>query len=370
VPDSVHLWAPSFASFGGGITAFSRALASALSADRSVRLIGKMDRAGSWNGLSIHGSGGATGHLQTSLFAATLLSLAVRRRPRIIISTHINFGPVAHALKRALGIPFVLVAHGVEIGPHLSAARLRALRSARAIWSVSRWTRERLLAIGVSGERSHILPNTVSSARFDIGPPAAELRAVHGLDGHAKVILTVARLVRQEAYKGCDRVLMALPTILQTVGSLRYLIVGSGDDVGRLRTLAVSLGVERHVTFCGFVPEGELPAYYRLADAFAMPSTGEGFGVAFLEALASGVPVLGGDRDGTSDALADGELGLLVDPGSVGEIAAGLIRLLKREGPPLWFDPPGLRARCLERFGHAAFEGRVSALMRAVLDAP
>jgi glycosyltransferase involved in cell wall biosynthesis len=339
----------------------------ALPRDGPVQLIGKTDRSAQWNGLPLRGSGRVGRRLRTSHFVATLVALAVTRRPRVIISTHVHFGPVAHGLSRLFGIPFVLVAHGVEIGPQLSGSRLRALRAAQAIWSVSRWTRDRLLAIGVRENRIHIVAETVSAARFDTRKPIAELRARHILGKDDRVILTVARLVREEGYKGCDKVLMALPAVLENLGSVRYLIVGTGDDVGRLQTLAASLGVDRQVTFCGFVSEAELPSYYRLADVFAMPSSGEGFGIAFLEAMASGVPVLGGNRDGASDALADGELGLLVEPSSIDAIAAGLIRLLKREGPSLWFSPALLRARCLQRFGEAAFRRRIHDALSVVL---
>jgi phosphatidylinositol alpha-1,6-mannosyltransferase len=367
VDDSIHLWAPSFTGFGGGIAAFSRELATALGNEGSLRLIGKADRGRSWKGHRLHGAGQVIAPFRTGYFATILVVFATVRRPKVIISTHVHFGPVAYALSHILRIPFVLVAHGVEIDPQLSALRRRALRGAQAVWSVSRWTRSRLVAVGVREGAIHLLPDTVSQERFDIGSRNAELVARHSLAGDERVILTVARLVAAEGYKGCDRVLMALPAILRAEPSVRYLIVGTGDDVIRLRRLAESLGVDRHVTFCGFVPDDELPAYYRLADVFAMPSTGEGFGIAFLEALASGVPVLGGNRDGTTDALADGELGLLVDPDSVDAISKGVVSLLRGEGPPLWFDRQLLRARCLQRFGEAPFRRRVHDALNAVL---
>lgn len=324
-----------------------------------VQLAGKLDQNGSWNGLPLWGSGGITESARAAHFAARLLTSAVFRRPPLVISTHVNFGPVAYALHQALGIPYVLVAHGIDVSPHMSATRLRALRAAEALWSVSRWTRDRLLACRVAAQKIQIIPNTVSEEVFGLGKPRGDLRTRYSIKENEKVILTVARLERGEGYKGCDKVLQALPAVRQAVGPLRYLIVGRGDDTARLRSLGMELGIERFVTFCGFVSDSELPDHYRMADVFAMPSSGEGFGVVFLEAMACGIPVLGGDRDGTTDALADGELGLLVDPDLIEAVAAGLINLLLRRGVAVWFTPERLRARCLDLYGRRAFRNRV-----------
>ena len=366
----IHLWAPGFAAFGGGVAAFSRELALALAEKGTVHLLGKHDIDGAWGGLPLRGSGSVPERLRTVHFTAILLATGCSHRPRLIVSTHVHFGPAAQLLRRAFSVPYVLVAHGIEIGPDLGALRRRALSAAASVWAVSRWTRERLLACGLPRDRIRIVPNTVPAAALTPSEPVPNLRARHSINREDRVLLAVARLDSRERYKGHDQLLRALPAVARAVGPLRCLIVGTGDDEVRLRTLAAESGVERLVTFCGFVPDHELPAYYDLADAFAMPSTGEGFGVVFLEAMARGTPVLGGNRDGTRDALADGELGLLVDPESVDSIAQGLVRLLSRRGPALWFDREKLRKRCLEVHGREAFRSRVREALYSLEGAP
>lgn len=367
---SVHLWAPGFGGFGGGIGAFSRELALALSRGHSVCLAGKSDVHATWNGLPLWGAGRVPSWARTTRFSAGVVALALAQRPHLIVSTHVNFGPLAWALSRVLKIPYVLVAHGIDVSPSMTRPRLRALRAAARVWPVSRWTRDRLLGSGVSPDRISIVPNTVSDADFDIGPPSEQLKSRYLLASDEKVILTVARLDSREAYKGHDHIIRALPTVCRAIGPVRYLVVGTGGDRPRLEGLISEAGVKRHVTFCGFIPDAALADHYRLGDVFAMPSIGEGFGVAYLEAMACGVPVLGGNEDGTSDPLADGELGLLVNPHSPDAIAQGLIDLLRRQGPDIWFSPASLRARCLERFGRSAFQVRVREAIRYVGGGP
>lgn len=94
---------------------------------------------------------------------------------------------------------------------------------------------------------------------------------------------------------------------------------------------------------------------HRLADVFAMPSTGEGFGIVFLEAMACGTPVVAGNCDGAVDALDRGRLGKLVDPNDVSAIANGINSLLNKEGPALWFDREALHDAVTQRFGRTAF---------------
>jgi phosphatidylinositol alpha-1,6-mannosyltransferase len=91
-----------------------------------------------------------------------------------------------------------------------------------------------------------------------------------------------------------------------------------------LESLAIECGVVENVQFTGAVPPEELSDYLRLAEVFVMPSTGEGFGIVFLQAMATGVRVIGGAYDGSRDALCDGALGTLVDPENCEELASAI----------------------------------------------
>ena len=104
-------------------------------------------------------------------------------------------------------------------------------------------------------------------------------------------MLTLARLSAAERYKGIDELLELMPRLLRDIPSLTYVIAGDGDDRPRLEEKARALGVGSRVVFTGYVPESEKADHFRLADTFAMTGRGEGFGIVYLEALASGVAI-------------------------------------------------------------------------------
>src|SRR5471032_858642 len=123
-PRSIHLWAPGFLNFGGGITSFSRELAIALLADGNhVNLWGKLDRSGVLDGVAVHGAGAIPAQIRTPLFAARAVTSAFVQRPDVVVSTHLNFGPAAQIAARMAACGFVLVAHGVEVNAELSPRR-------------------------------------------------------------------------------------------------------------------------------------------------------------------------------------------------------------------------------------------------------
>jgi glycosyltransferase involved in cell wall biosynthesis len=169
--------------------------------------------------------------------------------------------------------------------------------------------------------------------------------------------MTVARLWSGDIYKGVDVTIRALPTIAQAFPTVKYLVIGRGDDQPRLAALAQDLGVADRVVFAGFVPTEKLVDHYRLADAYVMPSQ-EGFGIVYLEALACGVPVLSGDQDGSADPLQDGHLGWRVPHRDADAVAVACVEILKGQDPRCRGD--WLRKEALAQFSAPVLAKRMA----------
>ncbi|MDA4107980.1 glycosyltransferase family 4 protein [Mycolicibacterium holsaticum] len=226
--------------------------------------------------------------------------------------------------------------HGHEVGwSMLPVARIALRRigsGADVVTYVSAYTRGRFAAaFGPDAALEH-LPPGVDTERFAPDEVArAELRARYRL-GDRPVVACVSRLVPR---KGQDMLIRALPAIRQRVPGAALLIVGGGPYRSTLRRLAHSFGVAAHVVFTDGVPDDELPAHHAVADVFAMPCRTrgagldvEGLGIVYLEASATGVPVVAGRSGGAPETVRDGETGLVVDGWDVGAIAAAVSDLL------------------------------------------
>ena len=146
---------------------------------------------------------------------------------------------------------------------------------------------------------------------------------------------------------------MAMPRLLARVPRLKYVIVGEGSDRARLETVAKGAGVFEHVVFTGKILESEKVAHYQLADAYVMPSAGEGFGIVLIEAAACGLPIIGSALDGSQEALLGGQLGRLVDPRDPEALFQAIIKVLAsptRERNPVICEFSEQRFQ--ERLGH------------------
>lgn len=237
--------------------------------------------------------------------------LAARRmRPTVVFNGHLYHGPLALRIARLMGARLVSQVHGTEIWGKLSALHRAPLEQSDLVLTVSRDTRARVLSMAnMDPDRVVVLNNTVGD---DFTPGnRIQARVKFGVRD-SFVVLTVARLDAREGYKGHDLVIEQVAKLRREGLDICYLIGGTGDDQQRLQQLAVANGINDHVRFLGKVPREDLPDLYRAADLFALPSRGEGFGIAFLEAMACGTPAIGLAVGGAPDALGDGALGACV----------------------------------------------------------
>jgi glycosyltransferase involved in cell wall biosynthesis len=368
----VHLWFPDIFGFKGGIQVYSSFLLNSLQIlylHNQYEVFLKHDTQALLDSLrhtNFHFAGTFPLALRTPAFAAQIVGFGLWQRPNLVISTHINFTPAAYWLKRLTGIPYWIVAHGTESWTIQRPTLQKALYHADRILAVSSYTRDRILnAHNLNPENVSLLPNTFDEHRFRIAPKPQKLLERYGLTANQPLILTVGRLDSRDRYKGYDQILHALPKIRSSIPNIHYIIVGKGDDRSRLEQLIHQLQLQDCVTLAGFIPDRELCDHYNLCDLFAMPSKGEGFGIVYLEALACGKPVLGGNQDGAIDALRQGELGALVNPDDVDAIAQTIVQILQGTYPnSLIYQPELLRQKVIEYFSFDSFKKTLGDLIK------
>lgn len=263
----------------------------------------------------------------------------ILRRHHIDVVLHVVWTTalISHLWHCLMPVPYFVSVHGSEchddtltwrrrLKGFLKKRRLAALQKAKGIFPVSNYSANLVMSLGVERTRVEIISNGVDVQRFK---PSVSNRS----SDKQKRLLTVARL---DLHKGHDRVLEAL-VILKSQGiTPRYNIVGQGDEEERLRKMSQILGLENQVEFTGFISGNQLPHIYNSCDVYVMVSRKipgrldliEGFGISFLEASASGLPVVAGDSGGVSDAVQHGKTGILVDPDNPEDIAPAIKSLL------------------------------------------
>jgi phosphatidylinositol alpha-1,6-mannosyltransferase len=275
-------------------------------------------------------------------------------RVDLLICGHLYLLPAAWLLARRRGARLALIIHGIEAwGPSRKVLPNRLARSVDAFISVSRYSAERFTRWSkVPMDRGFILPNCVDLNKFQPRGRDAVLLERYGLQS-SKIIMTMGRLASEERYKGFDEVIEIMPLLLKRFPTVKYLIVGDGPDRPRLESKVGALGLSNRVVFTGYVPESEKVAHYNLADAYVMPSMGEGFGIVLIEAAACGVPVVGSQADGSREALLDGRLGHLVDPRDPDELLRTVANILE-------ISPPRRRIDAIDIFSRQNFNARVA----------
>jgi len=265
------------------------------------------------------------------------------------------------------GPKYVFWAHGEELttartSRDFSAVMTWVHRGAAAAVANCRHTAALLESMGMPPERIRVVYPGVDTTRFSPDVDGREIRARYASPNDI-VVMTVGRLQRR---KGHDVAIAATARLAAEIPALRYVIVGDGEERPRLERMVQELGLGGRVSFAGEVASAELPRYFAACDIFLMPNRVEGpdfegFGIVFLEAAASGKPVIAGRSGGAPEAVADGRTALLVDADRDAAVAAALARLAQSSAERRAFGRAG-RARVIEAFSWDRAAAAVTAL--------
>ncbi len=263
-----------------------------------------------------------------SRFILAALGLA-RTRPDVIFAAHPNLAPITVAMRvLARQAQIIVGTHGIEVWQPLPALRRKALRSASMVLAPSSDTARRLTSVqGVPVENIRRLPWPLDLDFLNLANSPDGLPRPSQFS-HGRIVLSVGRWAASERYKGADLLIHAVSELTREFSDLHLVLVGEGDDLPRLQKLALAANALDNVHFISGLSRDELAACYAACDIFALPSTGEGFGLVFLEAMAFQKPVIGTALGGIPDLVEEGVTGILVDPINPSSLPGALRALL------------------------------------------
>lgn len=284
-------------------------------------------------------------------------------RPDVVLYGHVLLSPLSVAARVVCPkVKNLLLAHGVEVWGEPfrqipRGERVSIRLGCQRVVAVSHVTIRRMeQAYQIGPQRYRVLSNAVDLNDEVPSDTSSDPNTRH------PVILTVARLTEQDRGKGVDKVLQALPTVLNRFPTVQYVIVGDGPLKDEFVALAKRLGIQEHVRLLGRVSDERLAELYSSASAFVMPSSQEGFGIVYLEAWAHGVPVIAGKHDAGAEVVTHGLNGLTVDPDSVSEVAEAITWLLAHPAEARAMGQAGYET-VKRRYTHEHFRGRLAEIL-------
>ncbi|WP_433591051.1 glycosyltransferase family 4 protein [Nocardia sp. CA-145437] len=325
----------------GGIQSYLHALALQLPADELVVYAPRWKGDSHWK-FDAQQPFQVVRHPTTLMLPTPLVARRARKLLRDEQCDRVWFGAAAPlalmspVLRKAGAERILASTHGHEVGWSMLPGARQALRvigdHTDVVTYVSKYTRRRFAAAFGAQSALEYLPPAVDAEVFKPDPAArAELRARYGL-GDRPTILCLSRLVPR---KGQDALIAAMPDIRKRVKGAVLVIAGGGPYEQKLRELVAALGVSDSVVFTGRVPSQELAAHHTIADVFAMPCRTrgagldvEGLGIVFLEASATGVPVIAGNSGGAPETVREGETGRVVNGRKLESLADAIVDIL------------------------------------------
>ena len=292
------------------------------------------------------------------------------RHRLIIVCCHAHMAPVAWLCSKLVGSPFIVWCHGREAWGSLRMSVRLALRHADVVFAGSHFT-ARAVEEGASLEHEsvRVIPYCVGLELDD------EEREIPTSAPSGPTALSVARLEKNEQYKGVDTLIHAWPKVTRRLPEAELVVVGDGPDKPRLERIASALGVADRVSFLGRVSDEALRRAYATAGVFVLPGRcrlrpdpeGEGFGLVFAEAGLQNLAAIAGDAGGATEVVADGETGLLVDPDDPEQVADATVRVLNDKSLARRLGRAG-RARVLDEFSYERFRDAIANMIDSVFE--
>jgi D-inositol-3-phosphate glycosyltransferase len=255
---------------------------------------------------------------------------ARRSRPDIVWGHYlVPTGTIARHAARAARVPYVLTAHGTDVtnaerSPRIRRATLGALADACAVFAVSDGLARRLEAVTGTplGDRLHVVSAGIDMEAFTDGDAAVAAAAL-GWDADGPRVACVANLIPR---KNIGRLLAAFAAARLEWGGGSLALIGDGPERDELESVAADLGVDQAVRFAGSVTPADVPRWLRACDVACLVSLSEGFGLAAIEPLACGRPVVVTSAVPASVAVTEGVTGAVCDAEDVSAMAAALTR--------------------------------------------
>lgn len=293
-----------------------------------------------------------------------LSAMAAAQHARIVLAAHPHLALAAAQMKLVRPrLKIIVISHGVEVWTPLPPRRRQAFLKSDIFLAPSRYTIAQIIeAQGAPPEKTIRLPWPLSPEFLDFVSKSESLPVPPDFPS-GLVVLTAARLAGAEKYKGVDHLIRAVAQLAAKFPALRLTVVAGGDDLPRHHQLARDLGLADRVRFLQGLSPAEIAACYSRCDVFALPSTGEGFGFVFLEAMAFGKPVIGAAAGGIPDIIEHERNGLLVPPNDPEALATSLDRLLASQSLRLEFGRRGAEM-VRSRFQFESFRSQLEHVQR------
>ena len=286
------------------------------------------------------------------------------KNAEVVLISHINLMLAGWLIKKINpSAKIMLMAHGIEIWGELNQFKRTLLNCCDKILCVSNYTLETIAAKhSLQKSKLAVLNNCLDPFLNNQQKNVEDInfRKKYFFNADDIVLLTLTRLSDKDRYKGYDAVLEAMINLVGQNKHFKYLLAGgySANEKLFIEQLIKNNGLQNNVVLAGYVPEEELASHFLMADLYVMPSTKEGFGIVFIEAMYYGLPVIAGNTDGSTDALLNGKLGLLIQPNNPQEIEFAVNKIINNKNI---YKPN--HQLLMENFGYNAYKKKLEKIL-------